>query len=506
MPEFDFDQRYAGKVRDGKFYSRAKSRFAQLAKNNLGIRMDGSYDQSVLFYRDPLLHQLDKYYENTQYDHLEDWDNASCQDDYIAVRKRKPRIIYSYGKVLSSRVASKLVGDKNFPTMKVDEDPDTTEFLKVLINSSMLRSRLLEPIKRTVATGSAFVRFYIVENAIKIEWFKSKYCYPEFSPAGELISVEVRYVYEDQTDLDAQKNPKKKWYKMILGTMTDILFDNPEYKPGATSPPEFQVVSRVDHELGFVQGHWFRTCEDKHSPDGYGLLTDLMDFIDEVNYNLSQSSEAVSYNQDPQLTIKNMDEEELSELIRSSQKAWNLGREGEANFLESNLDGVKVASELRDKVRLGVQDISRVVMMDPEKMVAHAQSGRALEVLHGPFVELLNEIRPFIELGIKALLVKMALAVLITEEKYGESPITIPAGYAPKSLDVQASWPPVFPLTMTDMKEMLSVATAATSANIFSREWAARWLAGVKEFGVEDIETELQKVATQPVINPFGGF
>lgn len=506
MPELDYDAKYAGKVQKGRFYPRAKSRFAQLAKNNLGIRQDGSYDQSVLFCRTPYLDELDKYFENTQYDHLQPWDSACCSDDYVAIRARKPKMIYAYGKILSSRVASKLIGDKNFPTLSVEDDPDTTEFLKVLVNASMLKSRLLDPIKYTVGVGSAFVRFYIVGSAIKLEWFKSKYCYPEFSPSGELLSIEIRYVYEDEEDLDATKKPKKKWYKLVLGTQTDIMYDNPEYKAGAVSPPEFQEVSRSDHNMGFVQGQWFRTSEEKHIPDGYGLLTDIMGFIDEINYNLSQSSQAVSYNQDPQLTIKNMDEDEMDSLIRSSQKAWNLGREGEANFLESNLGGVEIADKLRDKVRLGIQDISRVVLMDPEKMVTHAQSGRALEILHGPFVELLNEIRPFIELGIKSLLIKMALAVLSVNQEYGESPISIPPGYAPKSLDIKASWPPVFPLTMTDLKEMLSVATQATSANIFSREWATRWLSTVKEFGVEDIELELQRVATQPVINPFGGF
>lgn len=502
----DFDPQYQGKVRNGRFFSRAKSRFAQLAQNNLGIREDGGYDQSVLFVRNPDLDLYDKYYACTQYDHLEPWDDACCSEDYVAVRKRRPRINYAFAKVLASRIASKLVGHSNFPSITVEDDPDTVEFLKVIEKVSMFQSKMIEPIRRLVNSGSVFVRFQIIGPTIKIEWYNSKYCYPTFNPSGELQELEVRYIYEDEKDLDSSKKPKKKWFKMVLGTMTDILYDNPEYKPGAQRPPEFTEIQRIDHELGFVQGHWFRTSEEKFSPDGYALVSDLMDFIDEINYNLSQSSQAVSYGQEPQLTITGMDEEELEGLIKSSQKAWNLGKEGKAQFLETDLGGVKTASELRDKVRLGIQDVSRVVFMDPEKMVSHAQSGRALEILHGPFVELLNELRPMVDLGIRTLLVKMALSILILSDRGEEGPIEIPAGYRPKSLDIKTDWPPVFPLTMADLKEMLSVATSATSANIFSREWATRWLSKVKEFGVEDVETEIQRVATQPIINPFGGF
>lgn len=498
----DFDPQYEGKRRSGRFYHRVKSRFSQLADNNLGVIQPGQRKQMLV--RNELIDLYDRYYDCEQYDHLQPWDQACEGEDYVAVRKRKPRINYAFAKMLASRISSKLVGHANYPTLSVADDPDTTEFLKLIQKVSMLQPRIIEPVRRLVVAGSVFVRFQIVGQAVKIEWYNSKFCYPVFDQAGELESLEIRYVYEDAEDLDSKGQPKRKWYKMALGIMSDVLFDNPEYKPNAE--PVFEVVSQVDHELGFVQGEWFRTSEERHSPDGYSLISDLTDFIDEMNYNLSQSSQAVSYNQDPQILLKGMSDEEITNLIRSSSKAWNLGREGEASALETNLNGVKEAANLRDKIRLGIQDIARVVLLDPEKMVAHAQSGKAMEVLHGPFVELLNELRPFVEKGLVRLLLKMALTMLILEDRGQEGPVTIPPGYKPQSLDISADWPPVFPLTMSDLKEMIAVANGLTSSNIFSREWAARWLSKVKEFGVEDIELELQRVASQPVINPFGGF
>ena len=497
-----FDPKFEGKRRNGAFYHRFPSRFENLASNNLGVI--GPKNANKILVRSNEIDLYDKYYDCTQYDHLSNWDESCSASDYVAVRKRRPRINYAFAKMLTSRVASKLVGHGNFPSLSVTDDPDTTEFLKIIQKASMFQARMIEPVRRLVNSGSVFVRFQIAGQAIKIEWYNSKYCYPKFDGSGELVELMVKYVYDDQDDLDSKGDAKRKWHKMILSTSVDILFDNPEYKPNIE--PVFDIVSEVQHDLGYVQGHWFRTSEERDSVDGYSLVSDLTDFIDEMNYNLSQSSQAIGYNQDPQTIINGMTEDELDELVRSSSKAWNLGREGKASMLESNMGGVKAAMDLRDRVRLGIQDISRVVLLDPEKMAAHAQSGRAMEIMHGPFVELLNELRPWVERGIISLILKMALTILLIEERGMDGPITIPTGYKPKSLDITADWPPVFPLTMSDLKEMLGVATQATSANIFSREWAARWLAKIREFGVDDIETELQKVAAQPVINPFGGF
>lgn len=96
----------------------------------------------------------------------------------------------------------------------------------------------------------------------------------------------------------------------------------------------------------------------------------------------------------------------MDQLIRSSVKAWNLGKEGKAEFLESSLNGVETAEKFRGNVILNIQHIARVIFLDPEKTVEHAQSGRAMEVLHGPLVELVEELQPMVERTIINLILK----------------------------------------------------------------------------------------------------
>lgn len=454
-------------------------------------------------YRKPELDLLDAYYEGRQYSALPPWDNTNSEDgEYVPVRQRAPRLSFNFAKILASRLTSKLLGKKNFPQIKIEQDPETVEYLNLVLSTSQLRSKLMEPMRRTINTGSCFVRFSIVEGSWKINHYLSKWCYPEFDQKGELEKIEIKYVYDDHEDKDGQGNPKKKWYKEVLTKDKDTLYDNPEYKQD--DKPDFKVVGSVDHGLGFVQGEWLVTTDKNNDFDGEPILADIMGFIDELNYSLSQSSTAIQYNQDPQLVFSNMDEEELGDLVRSSFKAWNLGREGDAKFLESGMSGVEAAVIFRDKIKLSLQDISRIVMLDPEKMASHAQSGKAMEVLHGPFVELIEEMQPQVEKHLRNLLLKMALTNGVMNSLQADVPITLPPGYAPKSLNILFSFPDVFPQTSEDLQKKVMVAVSAANASIISRESMTRWLA--KDFDIVDIEEELQKIETQPVINPFGAF
>lgn len=472
------------------------------AANKLGLVYEGPVGK--LKVRNKCLEECDSYYEMRQYAGLAPWDTSMDDaNNYIPIRNRQPRIQYGFARVLTSRVASKLVGSRAFPQFKVEDDPDTESYLRAVIQTSRLKAFLIEPIRRMCGAGSVFVRFFIVEGQFKIQTYLAKWCYPEFDAAGNLQFIKIQYVYDDNEDLDKNGKAKKKWYKLELKKDQDILYDNPEYTENG-GEPKFKVATAVKHDLGFVQGEWFKTSEKANSIDGESMIEPVMGFIDELDYSLSQTSTAIQYNQDPQLTISNMDEDDVNKLIRSASKAWMLGKDSEATFLEAGMEGVKAAGEFRDKIRLSIQDVTRVIMLDPEKMTAQAMSGRAMEIMHAPLIELIEELRPMLEKSLLALVLKMAICNLQISQSGAPSPVLIPDGYTPQSFNITLVWPEIFPPTLDDLKTKVSIGASVASASIFSRETIMKWLA--KDFGVENIEEELQKVAAQPVINPFGGF
>ena len=481
-----------------RLFSRSKTR----AANNLGV-IEVDLDAKVKKFRDPKLEVFDAYYENRQYDSKPDWDQAQdARGQALKPRDRQPRIKVAFAKTLAQRLTSKLVGQSVFPNFIVEDSPDDQLFFRAIAREAKLKSALLEPVRRMLNTGSILVRFFIVDGAYRIEWYHAKYCYPTFAPSGELQSVTIKYVYTDNDDVDSNGKPKQKWFRMDLAMDKETLFDNPEYEPD--KEPEFTVVTEVVHNLGFVQAEWLRTAIINDQIDGPSLTEDLMSFIDEINYSLSQSSTAVSYNQDPQLAINGMNADEMDDLIRSSSKSWNLGFKGEAKFLESNLAGVERAIELRDKVRLNIQDISRIVLLDPEKIVGNAHSGKALEVLHGPLVDIVDELRLPIEDSIKNLILKIGMATLMADRQGLPVPIILPPNYMPKSLALELDWPPIFQQTMEDLQKKVQVGVAAHTGRAISKETLVKFLA--KDFGVEDVQAEIAAIDAEPIINPFGGF
>lgn len=481
------------------------SRTQQRIANNLGI-ISGDKSTKVRKFRDDDLDIYDSYYENRQYDDLQDWQEACEAEDYVAVRKRKPRVVYNGAKVIVDRVTAKLVGTSVFPTFKIEDDEEDTEFLRQVQKVSNFKADLIDPIRRMLITGSALVRYSIVEGSPKIEWYSSKYCYPVFQPSGELEQVDIKYVYGDPNDRDPRGNPKLKWYKLTLSLTSDILFDSPDYKEG--SEPQFTVVEQVDHNLGWVQAEWLRTGKDKFKPDGPSLIGDVLDFLDDLNYSLSQSSQAIGYNQEPQLTVKGIDEDDLDKLIRSSQKAWNLGRDGSAEFMESGLEGAKHAGEARKEFRNLMLEVVRVVMMDPDKVGGKAQSGAALELLYAPLVELIDELRQILEPALKNLLIKIGMTMLAANAAGAEIALEVPPGYMPSSLDITVVWPAIFPLTLQDIQMKVAAAVQAKTAGGISRDTLVRYLA--RDFGVENIDAELAKIEAdlqeQAALNPFGTF
>lgn len=476
------------------------SRNAKIQNNNMGIIAGG--DKLSGTYRKASLYKVDQYLSNTQYDSLSDWDATNACGNPLKLSQRKPKIIYNLGKRIADTLASKLMGPRVFPTISLDEDPVTKELFDHVVKISGLKAKSLDMARYLASHGSCFLRFKFVNGVLKTERYNPNICYPTFDQAGELETLDIKYVYNDLKDLDEKGNPKKKWYKLSLSKFSDTLFDNPEFGENGEDPV-FQPVKTNKHELGYVQGEWFRIGDDPNDPDGPSLVGEVLGFIDAFNYSLSQSDRAVSYNQEPQLILKGMDTQEIDDLVKSSLTAWNMGREGEANYLESGLTGVDKAIELRMKYREGAGDITRVILLDPEKIVGSAQSAKAMEVLHGPLLDVIDEYRPYAERGMITLVQKMVVSILRNAQLgIPMVGISIPRGYKPLSLDIKFSWPAVFPMTMQDLQQKVGVASAAAGASIISRETLTKWLA--KDFGIENIEEEIAKIEAQPVINPFG--
>jgi hypothetical protein len=100
-------------------------------------------------------------------------------------------------------------------------------------------------------------------------------------------------------------------------------------------------------------------------------------------------------------------------------------------------------------------------------------------------------------------MIKMMLSVMILRDRGEDIGLDLPEGFVP-SFEFEVKWPEVFPMTTEDLQKKVGLVVSASSASIISRDTGMRWLA--KDFGIEDVEAELAKIAGQPVLNTWGGF
>ena len=114
-------------VTDSRFFG--KSRNQKRAENNLGVIQDSQRSRT---FRSSKLDMIDKYVESTQYDKLANWDEGRCAEPPIPMRKRKPRVIYPMAKILTDMISTKTLGMENYPTVAIEDDPDTTDLIRSL--------------------------------------------------------------------------------------------------------------------------------------------------------------------------------------------------------------------------------------------------------------------------------------------------------------------------------------------------------------------------------------
>ena len=474
----------------------AYARVQKLVRQNLGIIRADQADIGIhkKERRDDLL-KYETYYNSSQYDDKISWDEALDSPYHVPNNQRKPTVLYPLPKIIVDRLKSKLVGERVFPEFKIQEDENTNEILKYILKMTKFKGKIDSVIRDLLIYGSAFIRIKLVDGVLMLEGYNPNHCWPKFDKNEQLESLEIRFVFEKLVDYKMQKY----WYKLELTKNSDILYDNPKFDPG--SVPVFSVKERVNHNLGFVQGEWVKSTYSPREIDGESVIKDIISFSDCLNYLLSMSDSAAKYNIDPQTVFTGLQAEELKGLTKSKEKAWTLGPTGQAQFLETNGNGVDGAMNFSGDMMQRVQDATRVILHDPEKFSMHAQSGKALEVINGPMIDKISEIRNFVEPFLTTLITKL-LGVFIIYNRKGEIPLSpLPADFTPKSLNLVVEWQPVFPMSTQDLNDLVNLYTSMTNANLISRETALQKLAGT--FDIEDIEGEVHKVNTQQQFNSF---
>ncbi len=419
---------------------------------------------------------------------------------YVPLRKRKPALHVSWVNEVIEDVGALIFGEGHFPEIETDSD-DLTDAILEFVAESDLSTVMSEAVYRaSVGSAVLFVRFMGDPGKLRtfVSVADSTFYTPDFSPTdpSRLIRLTERYkvkgaalremgygIPEDDLSSDF-------WWKTAWDTVMETGFvpvkvetDADGKVNDATSPDPRRTVQ---HDLGFVPALWIKLPGGDDPYDGRCLFARAMDTVIEADYQLSQLGRGLKYSQDPLKVIAlNGDIPPNFKKIIAGSDMLVLPEGGEAKLLETNGESARAVMEYVALLRrYAVRAISGSPI-DPERLTV-PQSGRAMEILNMPLVQLADKMRSVFGS------VLLQLFGMVRDAS-AKRPVIAKGKPFPKDpADIRLRWPDWYPPTAMDRLQDVQAVAGATQAGILSTESALRFLSS--RFDINSVEDELKRL------------
>jgi hypothetical protein len=464
------------------------------------------------------LSSAEAFYQGRQYEGRglqPSWDKVPVGQRPAPLRLQKPSVQYDVPKTIVDRPTALLFGEGRFPELHLDPDaPDTdvkavNAWLARVADEGKLAHQALVWGKLANSVGSGCLTWAVVagegDEAGEFEFtpHKTQYCTPTFDPKrpGRLVALEKKYSYVKTVRRDTAAGvvavQETWWHRETWDRAAHVVYaDQPAPKDGGEPATWTDVADTATHDFGFVPGVWVKPLDDGEAAnvDGPPLTCGIEDLTEDIDRTLSQKSRALRYNLDPERWYTGLSPEQAATLKVGGGATTALPKDGAAGLLEMS-NGPQEAAEAHVTAhKARAFETTRVVSPDPEKLLAAARSGRALEILHGPMIELVGELRQTFGSALRDLLNQIVRAARAGKlgalgKLASPPPAAIPPGR------VKLAWGPYWNPSPEDLQTAANIAATLVREEICDRETAVRWVAA--QFGWKDVDGILERLATE---------
>jgi hypothetical protein len=488
-------------------------------------------DQLCLSTRYRQLETLGLYAEGRQHEALQyNWDGTrqgyAGEADikpgwYVPLKHRRPNVRFNLGKLIVGRLTAMALGEESWPQINVSGDEDAEDYVQALATEAKLQQRLQEARSKGGAAGTAVLSFAFVDGMPRVKSHEAKHMFPlrwadrDEHVLGAVLKV---YAYTRTVWVDSAPKEKRFYFARYWDERTETVWDPIPQELAQTNAWSWKVPSRtIVHDYGECPVYWCQNLEDGDREDGISDIDQLPDTFDRINHLLSATTKGTIANVDPTLVIK--DDPGKNQGVVHKGEGQAIFSKGGADYLELKGESVKTAKELARELTQFCLETAGVVIGDPEKMGAKAQSSLTLKMLYLPMCNQCDLLR--VQYGglITAVLRGMLRAarkiegtepgpVVVTEDGYrlqhkpvvvlpprievegeGDEKIEKEVPRSPGTSErIELKWPQYFPPALPDIKLAVDAATAAQGRTI-SRKTGVAFTAPM--FGVVDIDEEL---------------
>lgn len=447
------------------------------------------------------------------------WDKAPIGGRRVPLRLQRPSVQYDLPKLSVRRVTSLLFGEGRHPTIAFElrdegaEDSaqdtasetiekDVAKWLSDIAEKGELWRKALLWARLSLAMGSGCFVWSVVDGDVEFRVLRSLHCTPTFDKRrpGRLVALDLRYRFPREVEERGAVRVVDHWHRETWTPEAHTVFVEVPCQPG--KEPAWIVDEEVQHGLGCVPAVWVRPFDDADEGafDGESMFTDIEDMVEDIDRVLSQKSRALRYNLDPTRVWFGLTETDEAKVRNADGPAVSVSSKTEGadvTQLELNGSSLEVAESHANAQRARALETLRIVSPDPDKLLAAANSGRALEILYAPMLELAGELRTAFGAAVKQLfgqILDAARGPLAARGALTLQPPALPAGA------VCLHWGRYFAPTSLDQQTATTVATGAVSGGLLDRESATRWLC--RELGISDVDAVLRALEEESASKP----
>lgn len=428
----------------------------------------------------------------------------------LPIKFRRPKAPYALPKVIVDRFTGLLFSESHHPTIRVEGDTLTEDFIAGLVGESRLWATMILARTYGGGMGTAVVGFQFVDGKPVVEAYDPRWCEPKFTDRAKhkLAGIELRYTYTEEVrdPVTQVSEPVDFWYRRIIDRHKDTLFAKVPVNDG--SEPEWVIEKEVVHDFGFCPVYWIQNLPVQDDIDGDPDCDGIYDLVESMDALLSQAMKGTLANCDPTVVITT--KEAIGEIRKGSDNAIKIP-DGSASYMEMSGSGIQRAMEQVDVLRRFALEVAQCVLEHPD------QAKKTATEIERAFSSMLAKAdvmrEQYGEKGIKPMLLDMVeVARKLAEGKADAVTGQIVKGSVdlpPRMIKTDAGtvsverklgpggvtnlqWPHYFEPMLSDISQAADSAAKAKQGGLIDDEHASKFVA--EYFGVEDVQAMLKKI------------
>lgn len=455
---------------------------------------------------------------------------------------RKPSAPYRLPRVITNRFTGLLFSERHHPTVHVQGDQDTEDFINQLAKDSRLWQRMLGARSMGGGQGTVVLGFAFIDGKPRIDVHDARWCTPTWKDRQSftLESLEKRYMFSE-AEIDPETGNWKDvdyWFRQVIDEQSDTLWEKVPVGDGEEPDWDRAEPRVIDHKLGFCPCVWVQNLPVEDDIDGESDCHGVYEMVQKIDQINSQVGKGILDNLDPTLVI--VSSARLAEIKKGSDNAIKLPSTAttkngdslgpsEAHYLEITGAGIKEGRDTVREWRGYVLEVAQCVLSDEQEK--SVETAFEVDRRYSAMIEKADMLREqYGECGVLRLLDMIVRAVrklgmaqaedgavarraIILSPKVVTDPDgtmrSVPHKLGKDGAKLELEWPPYFYPTPTDILNAITAAAKALMAGLVDLETAARSVA--KYFQVKNVAAMIEKAKKeikqrmQEMMTPGGG-